>query len=144
MSITQREGIITCIPKPNKPKQYVKNWRPITLLNVSYKIASSCIASRIKFILPKIIGIHQSRFMSGRFTGDNVRLVYDILSYAKVKNKEGILLLIDFEKAFDSISWSFLHNTLEYFNFGENLRSWIHLFLKDIKSRVFINGQPSA
>ena len=48
LSVTQKEGIITCIPKGNKDKQYLKNWRPISLLNVTYKIVSSCIANRIK------------------------------------------------------------------------------------------------
>ena len=71
MSITQKEGIITCIPKGNKPKKYVKNWRPISLLNISYKIASGCIASRIKSVLPLLIGREQSGFMAERFTGDN-------------------------------------------------------------------------
>ena len=47
LSITKKEGIITCLPKGDKPKQYLKNWRPITLLNVSYKIASACIANRL-------------------------------------------------------------------------------------------------
>lgn len=48
MSVTQKEGIIICLPKENKPREYLKNWRPITLLNVVYKIGSSCIANRIK------------------------------------------------------------------------------------------------
>ena len=48
LSITQKEGLITCIPKGNKDKQFLKNWRPISLLNVSYKIVSACIANRIK------------------------------------------------------------------------------------------------
>ena len=55
MSITQKQAIITCIPKEGKPKQFLINWRPITLLNTSYKIASSCIAARIKTVLTKII-----------------------------------------------------------------------------------------
>ena len=50
MSITQRQGIITCIPKANKPKHFLKNWRPISLLNIVYKIVSCVIASRIKKI----------------------------------------------------------------------------------------------
>ena len=48
LSITQKQGIITCIPKPNKSRQLLKNWRPISLLNVIYKLASSVIANRIK------------------------------------------------------------------------------------------------
>ena len=47
MSITQKEGIIACNPKEDKPKQFLRNWRPITLLNTSYKIASSCIAASV-------------------------------------------------------------------------------------------------
>ena len=48
LSITQREGIIVCIPKGDKPREHLKNWRPISLLNVVYKIGSACIANRIK------------------------------------------------------------------------------------------------
>ena len=55
LSVTQKEGIITCIPKPGKSKKYIKNWRPISLLNVTYKIASGSIANRIKEVLPFII-----------------------------------------------------------------------------------------
>ena len=51
-STTQHEGLITCIPKTEKSTKHIKNWRPITLLNVAYKIASECIARRIKAKLP--------------------------------------------------------------------------------------------
>ena len=143
LSVTQKEGLIICIPKPNKPKQLIKNWRPISLLNVSYKIASACIASRIKKILPIIIDPDQSGFMSDRFTGDNIRLIYDILNYANKKHKTGILLLIDFEKAFDSVSWSFLNKSLSYFNLGPNLQKWVKIFYTNIKSSIMINGKVS-
>ena len=55
MSVTQREGVIVCLPKGEKPREFLKNWRPITLLNVIYKIGSSCIANRIKQVLPQLI-----------------------------------------------------------------------------------------
>ena len=51
LSITQRQGIITCIPKENKPKHFLKNWRPLTLLDTVYKIASGAIAKRIKLVI---------------------------------------------------------------------------------------------
>ena len=89
MSITQKEGIITCIPKENKPKQLLRNWRPTTLLNTSYKIASSCIAARIKNNTPKIIHNDQKGFMKGRYIGENLRLLYDVLVYTKVYKKAG-------------------------------------------------------
>ena len=143
LSITQREGIIICIPKGNKDREYVKNWRPISLLNVTYKIASACIANRIKSVLPKIVNKDQTGFISGRFIGDNTRLIYDVLHYAKSNSEPGLLLLIDFEKAFDTIAWSFKEKVLEYFNFGVNIKNWISVFYTNIKSSVCCNGYIS-
>lgn len=59
-------AIITCIPKARKPKQSLKNWRPITLLNVVYKIASGCIAERIKVHLDKLMNREQNGFIKER------------------------------------------------------------------------------
>merc|ERR1712218_678225 len=55
LSVTQRLGIITLIPKGEKSKLYLKNWRPLTLLNTLYKLVSGCIAERIKPVLDTII-----------------------------------------------------------------------------------------
>lgn len=88
LSITQRQGIIACLPKEDKPKQYLKNWRPITLLNVIYKLASGNIATRITQVLDKFISKGQTGFMSGRYIVENTRLIYDILYIFKEINKE--------------------------------------------------------
>ena len=83
LSVTQREGIITCIPKDNKPRQFIKNYRPISLLNCIYKIASGVIAHRIKGTLQKLIHADQTGFIAGRYIGENTRLVYDIMHYTE-------------------------------------------------------------
>ena len=62
MSVTQRSALITTLPKPNKSKFYLKNWKPISLLGVDYKIALSVIANRIKKVLPTIISHTQKAF----------------------------------------------------------------------------------
>ena len=59
LSLTQKQGVINIIPKKDKPREFLKNWRPISLLNVSYKIASSCIANRIKTVLDFLIHENQ-------------------------------------------------------------------------------------
>ena len=64
MSPTQKEGIIICIPKGDKPREYLKSWRPISLLNVVYKIATSCIAERMKKVLPTLINEDHTGFMA--------------------------------------------------------------------------------
>ena len=103
LSITQRRGIITLIPKKHKPVNKLKNWRPITLLSYDYKIAFKCIANRIQKILPKLINNDQTGFLKGRFIRENIRLIDSIIHYANTKQIPGLLLFIDFEKAFDSI-----------------------------------------
>ena len=98
LSITQQHGLIVCIPKENKSKNYLKNWRPITLLNTVYKIASGSIANRIKQVLDKLISTDQTGFIEGRFIGENTRLVHDLLQFTEEKHIPGLLLLIDFER----------------------------------------------
>ena len=107
LSISQRRGVITLIPKEDTDLKELGNWRPITLLNVDYKIASKAIASRIESVLPLIINQDQTGFLKERFIGQNIRLIADIFEQTKLKEIPGILLLLDFKKAFDSIEWSF-------------------------------------
>ena len=71
-------------------------------------MASSVIASRIKRILGKHIHDDQNGFLQGRYIGDNIRLVYDILFETKMRNLSGMILSIDFEKAFDTVPWNFI------------------------------------
>ena len=140
LSVTQRQGVITCIPKEGKDKRYLGNWRPITLLNVSYKIASACIASRMKTVLPNLINEAQTGFLTGRYIGENIRLMYDVLHLTEKNNIQGQILLVDFFNAFDSVSWSFIQRCLEFFNFGEMIKKWIKTFYTDISSCVSVNG----
>ena len=74
-----------------------------------------CIAERLKCVLPGIINEDQTGFISGRFIGENIRLLYDVIDYAVKNAIPGMLLLIDFEKAFDSVSWEFLFDVLIFF-----------------------------
>ena len=128
MSVTQKQGIITCIPKDNKPRHFLKNLRPLTLLNVIYKLASGTIANRLKTILDTLISKDQTGFIKGRYIGENTRLLYDIMKYTEDNNIPGLLMTIDFEKAFDTLEFDFIEKTLDYFNFGTTLKKWISTF----------------
>ena len=88
LSITQRQGIITCIPKENKPKQFLKNWRPLTLLDTVYKIASGAIANRFKSVIDQLRDKDQTGFIKGRYNGENTRLVYDLTKHTEQKKKK--------------------------------------------------------
>ena len=94
MSLTQKQGIISIISRGKKPSQYLKKWRPISLLIVSYKMLTS-LSNRFKLVLNKLIHENQKGFLSGRYIGENTRRVYDILNYSEqnLMNKPGLLLL---------------------------------------------------
>ena len=143
LSISQRQGIISLIPKKKKSNEYLKNWRPVSLLNVDYKIATKTIALRLEKILPNLIHPCQSGYVKGRFIGESFRLIADTMHFTKEKNIPGITVFLDFEKAFDSIEWNFIHKYLETFNFGLDLRQWIKAFYTDISSCVLNNGYAS-
>ena len=135
--------IIICIPKGSKDRSLMKNWRPITLLSVIYKLASGAIANRLKATLSSIISNTQTGFVSGRTISENTRLIYNLMDITEKKNITGLLMLIDFEKVFDSISWTFLYNTLKFFGYCNNFINWIRLFNTDIKAYILQSGYLS-
>ena len=140
MSSSALDGIITCIPKQGKLRNDLKNWRPLTLLNCIYKFFSSMVACRLKTTLPGIINEDQTGFISGRFIGENTRMVYDTIDHCNTYNKQGLLLILDFSKAFDTIEWPFISQVLTLFNFGEKFSDMIRLFQYNSTSRVEQNG----
>ena len=140
LSVSQRRGIITLLPKDDAELLLLQNWRPITLLNVDYKIASKAIARRIEPMLSKLVHPDQTGFIKGRYIGENIRLINDIMEQTQVNNIPGILISVDFKKAFDSLEWSCIQNALKLFNFGDSLRKWIEIFYMDIESAALNNG----
>jgi hypothetical protein len=140
---SQNIGIISLLPKGEKPKQFLENWRPITLQNSIYKLISSVIANRINFVLPTIIHSDQSGFVNGRYIGDCIRNTFDIMQWAKCKKRTGLLLLIDFHKAFDSISFKYIDKTLNFFGFGANFKKWINILLHNFKACINHAGNIS-
>ena len=106
----------------------MEKWRPISLINVDAKIASKATATRVIKVLPEIIHCNQTGYVKGRFIGEAARSIMDVMDYTQEKKKQnipGILLFIDFEKAFDSIDWEFMVKCLDVFGFGPCLKGWI-------------------
>lgn len=143
LSISQRQGIIRLIPKKNKNLSFIKNWRPISLLNVDYKIATKALALRLKKVLPSIINNAQTGYIEGRFIGENIRLISDVIDFTAEQNLEGIALFIDFEKAFDSLEWEFLLKALDTFQFGLDFKNWVKILYTNISSCTINNGYAS-
>ena len=143
LSLSISRGIVTLIPKQGKDRKDIKNWRPITLLSVIYKLISGCINNRLKTCLPALINSDQTGFLPGRYIGENIRLLYDLMFYTEKNNIPGLLLSIDFEKAFDSLNHNFIWQVLHAFGFGQSLIKWCKLLLSNNSSCVLVNGGMS-
>ena len=148
LSLTQKQGVISCLPKGDKPRMFLKNWRPISLLNTDCKILTGVLASRMKNVLPSIMSIIGSQqkgfvlylFFKNRYIGENTRLVYDLISHLNDTKQYGMLLLIDFEKAFDTIEWNYIKLVLKAYNFGESFIKWFSILYNGASSCVINNG----
>ena len=138
---SQRKGIITLLHKgKNLERDNLSNWRPITLLNVDYKIATRALAKRLQVIMTSIINSDQTGYVKGRYIGENVRLIEDVLRYTQKDEIPGVLLFLDFSKAFDSIDRNFLINLLKQFNFGHDFIKWIKTIYCNTSSCLVQNG----
>ena len=140
MAPSQRRGVITLIPKEDSDLSSLTNWRPITLLNVDYKICSKVITKRLEKLLTFLINPDQTGFIKGRYIGQSIRLINDILEQTKLRNIPSILLQLDFRKAFDTIEWEFIQRTIALFNFGGSIQRWISIFYVNTESAVLNNG----
>ena len=131
------------IPKKRKYKSFLENWRPLSLLNVDYKIATKAIAHRISKILPTIVKEDQTGYVQGRYIGQNIRLITDIMKVTELESIPGLAIFIDFKKAFDTVDWNFLFRTLQAFNFGPCIQKRIRTFYTSCSSCFINNGFAS-
>ena len=99
LSSSQRQAVIVLIEKNDKDKRFLKNWRPISLIDVDAKIASKAIALRIRKIIGNLVHCDQTAYVCKRNIGESVRLINDILENTDENDIEAILFSADFEKA---------------------------------------------
>ena len=92
----------TLIEKKGKDKTFLKNWSPVSLINVDAKMVSECLALRIRNILSSLIHSDQTAYVKGRYIGESVQLINDILHNTESNDIEAFLSSADFEKAFDN------------------------------------------
>ena len=89
LSISQKIGA-TLIPKGDENLSYLKNWRPISLLNIDYKILSKALAKRMEQHLPKLYHCDHTGLVNGIYRGQNIRLLSNIMEFSDYKKMPGI------------------------------------------------------
>ena len=142
-----RQGILNLIPKANKDTRFVKNFRPITLLNTDYKIIEKAVANKILPALEHIIHKDQRGFMKSRRISVNIRKMLDIIQQTESQDLEAVVLSLDFVKCFDKCSFSILFGSLDFFGFGSIVKEWTNILYTDYSVKIQNNGyfsQPIA
>ena len=139
LSVSQKLSYISLLCKDDQNPNLVTNYRPISLLNVDYKILTKILSSRLENVLDQIVHPDQTCSVPGRSIIDNCHLLRDIIEYSNQKNIDGILLSLDQEKAFDRVSHSYLFKVLKAFGLGDKFIKWIIIFYTDISSCIIVN-----
>ena len=144
LSNSQKQSVITLILKPGKDKRNLKNYRPISLLNVDAKICSKALAARVIKVIDEIINPDQHAFIKGRKISEAIRNVHDMFYYLTTEQKNGFIASVDFQKAFDSIDHDFLYCVLESFGFGPSFIRWVQTLYFDIEGCVLNKGTSTG
>ncbi|CAI5956971.1 unnamed protein product [Closterium sp. NIES-65] len=137
---TEVKEAVTILLHKKGDKDQLNNYRPITLLNFTYKVLARVVADRMKKFLCRVLSPEQYSFLPGRRLTDAVRLVADIIDAARNGNEDWFLLLVDFKKAFDSVSRGYLFRTLRVMGFPERLVRWVEGLHAGTQTRLLVNG----
>ena len=140
---TARIGILSLIPKKDKCRKKVANWRPISLLNTNFKILSKAIANRLKLTFTDLIDEDQTGFIRGKLISQNIRTMLDVMQYTWLKRIPTLVVSVDFQKAFDRVDYGSLYKILAFFGFGDKFIGWIKLLFSHMNLSVTNDGYCS-
>jgi exonuclease III len=118
----------------------IRNYRPISLLGVDYKIISRALSLKLGQVLGDVINPAQTCSIPGRSILTNTALIRDLIQLVEKDNIPGAIVALDNEKAFDRLEWKFLLMSLNRFGFGPNFIKWIRILYNGITSRYLVNN----
>ena len=134
-------AFVTLLPKKEDASN-IKDFRPISLVHSFAKLVTKILANRLAGFLNQLISPNQSAFIKGRFILDNFMLVHQTTKFLHQQKKARILLKLDINKAFDSVSWPFLLEVLKQLGFGPIWCDIISGLLRTSSTQVLLNGSP--
>ncbi|PNX80406.1 cysteine-rich receptor-like protein kinase, partial [Trifolium pratense] len=136
-------SFLTLVPKKDHP-QDLFDYRPICLIGCLYKILSKLLASRLKRVLGKLVSKCQSAFLPQRQILDGVVVLNEILDLAKRRKDKCMMFKVDFERAYDTVSWSFLERMMIKLGFAEGWLKWIRACIFQSSMSILVNGSPTG
>ena len=132
-------GIITLLPKVNGANK-IQQFRPICLLRCPYKLITKVLDNRAAPYTDVMFSKHQNAFIKNRHIMDGIMSLHEILHYTHIRKKVGIVIKLDFEKAYDKVNWEFLLQSLENRGFGTTWCGWMKKILHNGTVSVKLNN----
>ena len=129
--------------KKGDPRE-ISNYRPITVLNTDYKIFTKALTNKLTPIASSIIKEEQAGFLPNRSIFDQIKLTKLLISYAEQEKKNGAIVALDQEKAYDKITHDYLWKTLKRMKIPAHFINIIKNLYKNAKTRIIINGIASS
>jgi hypothetical protein len=126
IKLIPKKGDLSCI----------KNWRPISLLNVLYKVISKALNNRLKKVAPFVISRSQKGFIDKKFIQECLINIGNSISYAERFKVPAFALALDLAKAFDSVDHGFMTEVYRFCGFGENFIGMLNLFTTDRHAHI--------
>lgn len=133
-------GIFALIPKGGTLSS-IKNYRLISILTEIYKLVAKALPNRIQPVLSDYILPTQTEFFKGRCILDNVFLAAEASEWAKESSQDLVILLLDFKKAYDRVSWAFLEAAMAKLGFSSQWISWVSSLYRGAQSSLIVNGK---
>ena len=138
LTVSQRRAVITLLPKSSDSEALrdISMWRPISLTSTDYKLFSKVLATRLQRIIHKLVNDNQVGYIKGRNINDHIRFIDDMINYAKVERLPGILVSLDYRKAFDTVSKQAILASLDKLNFGPVFAQYVTTILNDTEATI--------
>ncbi|XP_064410547.1 LINE-1 reverse transcriptase homolog isoform X1 [Latimeria chalumnae] len=140
---SMNRAMITLIPKDGKDPLECGSYRPISLLNVDYKILAKILAMRLGKIIPILIHPDQTGFVTGRYSADNLRRLLHVAWEVRDGEELAAVLSLDAEKAFDRAEWDYLFQILCHIQLGEGFLKYVEIPYSRPMASVIVNGTTS-
>jgi hypothetical protein len=134
--ILEKKVVVVVLYKKGSPDD-VRNYRPISVTGVDYKIQSRMLTSRLNKVLPQFISKDQVGFMHGRLIHENITIVQSMLDAGP---EGGGVHFSDFAAAFPSLPHNFIHELLVALNFPTGFRKMVRVYHEDIEGTIKVNG----
>jgi hypothetical protein len=135
--------MIILIPKQDEAKS-LRKFRPISLINYSFKVFAKALNNRLEMICNRLVAHNQTAFMKERFILESVVSAHDIIHRAAKRKEQGLILKLDYEKAYDRVNWSFFEDLMISRGFGRKWIGWIIKMVKGGSICIRINDVNSS